>query len=126
MRALLDADWSEADGPLSLERSLSLDVAMGARLFRNARAILDALVESGGTRATSAGNLNREFVREMMDALEWSDARNRAYLEERRKVVNEDFWQLRALRVLLDLAAASFAAGGTKVGVLMLPATYIC
>jgi hypothetical protein len=61
-------------------------------------------VEEDGTKLTTSGNLNRAFVRRMMDEGDWVWFRAMAP-EEIRQVWNEgDFFSLHKLRVLADLA----------------------
>lgn len=106
---LLEGDWSEPGGPLVLDRGLPLAAVEDTRTFRNARVFVGALLRDEGTRATKAGNLNRAFVAEMRECLEWPDTwiseLQREDVEEHRKVVNEaDVGHLHALRTLLDAA----------------------
>ncbi len=104
LHRLLTADWAEPGGPLELDRSLRLPELEGARVLANARIALGALARSGGTRATAAGNLNRRFVAEMVEAMVWPPGQ-REDLYRYNKVVNEaDAWPLHLVRVLLDLA----------------------
>ena len=70
VRLLEDADWDQPDGAIYVREDLTLAEAEQSRLFRNARTILTALEESGGTKATQAGNLNRQFVQQMMEQLD--------------------------------------------------------
>lgn len=105
VRLLEDADWDQPDGAIYVREDLTLAEAEQSRLFRNARTILTALEESGGTKATQAGNLNRKFVQQMMEQLDlgvesWDD-----FIRERGKTVNEqDLVPLHVPRVLLELA----------------------
>lgn len=102
--SLLLQDWSEPGGPLVLTRDLPFEEVSRAPILRNARAFLDVLVREDGTRATAAGNLNRAFVRTMLNEGEWPE-RLIGTLEDRRQMVNEaDVFPLHTLRILLDLS----------------------
>jgi len=101
---LLQQDWGQEGGPLVLNRGLSLEELAPSRDLRNTRSFLRLLVEEDGTKLTTSGNLNRAFVRRMMDEGAWVWFRGMAP-EEIRQVWNErDFFSLHRLRVLSDLA----------------------
>ncbi len=101
---LLSADWETPAGALTLDATLGIGELAGARELANARIFLAALRDAGGARATSAGNLNRKFVAEMVEAMVWPP-RFRDDLYEYKKVVNEeDAFPLHVLRLLLELA----------------------
>jgi hypothetical protein len=59
---LLQADWEDALGPLRLNGELRPEELGGSRFYHHARVLLKALLKETGTKATPAGNLNREFV----------------------------------------------------------------
>ena len=104
IQKLLDADWEDPNGAIYVWDDLTMREAEQSPFFRNARTLLNALNESGGTKATEAGNLNRKFVAEMFeqfsirpDIVESIRAVN--------KVINEeDVWDLHINRVVLELA----------------------
>ena len=54
-----------------VKRDLSLTDLGKAEILINARVFLRALLESSGTKATETGNLNRKFVRQMVEAISW-------------------------------------------------------
>ncbi len=102
--SLLLQEWSHPGGPLVLIRDLPFEEVSRAPILRNARTFLDALVQEDGTKATSAGKLNRAFVRTMLREGQWPERLIR-YMEKHRQVVNEgDFFPLHTLRILLDLS----------------------
>ena len=102
--SLLFQEWSDPGGPLVLVRDLPFEEVSRAPILRNARTFLDALVQEDGTKATSAGKLNRAFVRTMLREGQWPERLIR-YMEKRRQVVNEgDVLPLHTLRILLDLS----------------------
>ena len=101
---LLQQEWGQEEGPLGLNRGLSLEELAPSRDLRNTRTFLQLLVEEDGAKLTTSGNLNRAFVRRMMDEGNWVWFRGMAP-EEMRQVWNEgDFFSLHKLRVLADLA----------------------
>lgn len=101
---LLSADWEGEGSAVWLDEGLELEDMEGARTVHNARAFLGALLETDGTRATSAGNLNRAFVEAMVERLAWRPG----FVEDLRewtRVLNEaDVRPLHTLRVVLELA----------------------
>lgn len=102
-RRLLDGDW-ETQGPLTLNASLQPADLRSARFVTNARGFLSAMGDAGTVKATSAGNLNRKFVAEMLERLDL-EFRWLEVLQNYRRVINEqDVFPLHALRVVLDLA----------------------
>jgi hypothetical protein len=103
VQGLLQQDWGQGDGPLVLNRGLPLQELAPSRDLRNARTFLRALAEEEGAKLTSSGNLNRAFVRRMMDEGDWVWFGGMAP-DEIRKVWNEgDFFPLHTLRILSDL-----------------------
>ena len=100
---LLGQDWDGAGGPLVLNPGLRLEEMAPSRDLRNTRTLLRLLAQEDGTKLTSSGNLNRAFVRRMMDEGDWVWFRGMAP-EEIRQVWNEgDFFSLHKLRILADL-----------------------
>jgi len=53
LRSLLVADWESTTGPMRFCPSLTLSDLADATLFQNARLLLAALDEAGGTPATA-------------------------------------------------------------------------
>jgi len=101
---LLISDWESSDSALRLNEHLSPGAVADARFLFNARCFLDALAGAGGVRATQAGNLNRKFVQQMIDALRWSDAfaHMLPFLAKTRN--EQDVSGVHFLRVILDCA----------------------
>ena len=103
MHDLLQGDW-ESTGPLRLSTDLGEADLQGSVLFDNLRRFLRTMLEAGPVRATSAGNLNRAFVGQMLDQLRWETD----YIEDLHrynKVVNEqDVDPLHVMRVVAGLA----------------------
>ena len=111
-RRLLAGDW-ETHGPLTLNTSLQMEDLRHARFFTNAQAFLRAIGDAGKVKATSAGNLNRNFVGQMLERLdldfEWLEI-----LQNYRRVINEkDVFPLRVLRVILESAGLIKRRSGT-------------
>ena len=104
IQRLLEADWETRGGAIYVRDDLSPAEAERSRLFRNARIVLGALAESGGTKATAGGNLNRRFVAEMLERLDLEPGSVEA-IRAVNKVINEmDAWTLHLTRVVLQLA----------------------
>jgi len=115
----------EGEGILRIAEDLSAEELSSSGFLANARLLLTRLGETGGTKATAAGNLTRAFVGEMLEAMRLPPG----YPEEVHrvnKVVNEeDAWLLHVLRVNLDVAGLIKLRKGTfsltKRGRSMLP-----
>jgi len=103
MFELLGGDW-ETTGPLRLNADLTLAELAASTFLRNGRHVLSAAAERNGIRATTAGNLNRQFVATLLDPAAWPGSLVEEVLEYN-KVVNEaDLWPLHILRVVLEVA----------------------
>lgn len=109
---LLRADWQTPHGAIYVRDDLSVDEANRSTLFRNARTLVNALNESGGTKATASGNLNRKFVAEMMEKIELPP-KTALMIRRVNKVINEeDVWPLHITRVIVELAGLVRRHGG--------------
>jgi hypothetical protein len=101
---LIYLDWNTPDAGVSLSRGLDIENINSSELFTNARTFLRALNETGGAKATVAGNLNRKFVLQMAESMRWPPD----YIEKMydiRKVWNEeDLFPLHTLRIVTVLA----------------------
>jgi hypothetical protein len=94
----------DGDGPLRIAEDVSPEELAPADFLHNARLFLERLLETGGAKATRAGNLKRVLVGEMLEGMRLPDG----YLDDIHrwnKVVNEeDAWLLHVLRVNLEIA----------------------
>jgi hypothetical protein len=109
---LMEADWETPNGPIYVREDLTVGEAEQSRFFRNARTLLNALNESGGTKATQAGNLNRKFVGEMMEQLD-IPSETVEDIRAVNKVINEvDVWDLHIARVIVEFAGLIRQHGG--------------
>jgi hypothetical protein len=101
---LIYSDWESPTSAISFNRELPLSEVKEATFLRNARVFLGALQQSGKTKATSAGNLNRKFILQMLEAMAWPPH----FLEDLwryNKVVNEeDVFPLHLNRLVAQLA----------------------
>jgi hypothetical protein len=68
---LLTADWSAPDSPIRLAEDLSLDDVKHVLFFDQARRFLRLMDENEGAPLTATGNLNRAYVAQMMEKLDW-------------------------------------------------------
>lgn len=115
----------DGDGLLRIAENLSFEDLASSDYLHNARLFLERLRETGGAKATTAGNLKRAFVGNMLDAMRLPAG----YLEDihrMNKVVNEeDAWLLHVLRVNLEIAGLIKLRKGTfsltRQGRAMLP-----
>jgi len=88
---LLKADWNAPDSPIQMADDLSLDDVKHVLFFAQARQFLRLMDENKGAPLTATGNLNRAYVAQMMEKLDWL-RRHMAPLVELGvcKVFNED------------------------------------
>lgn len=95
--------WWEEPYPVRLAPALPYESVSGSRLLRNARIFLRAASSAKGAPATAAGNLNRAFVGEMLEALDLPQGHREA-IREINKVVNEDdVLELHIVRVVCQV-----------------------
>ncbi len=101
---LLKSDWDDDHGLLRLDKTLKLKELQNAPIFCRARTLLGEVVDSGGVKATVAGNLNRKFVGLMLNRMTWPDGYIE-HLNKMNKVINEqDVFPLHIIRIILDLS----------------------
>jgi hypothetical protein len=103
VRTLLDHDWRPGSPGLQLREDVPPQLLARSAALHDARLLLTGLAPHG-TPATSAGNLNRAFVDEMVATMRWRD---QTLDDERRhrKIINEhDVRRLHELRLILELA----------------------
>ncbi|MBI4540983.1 MAG: hypothetical protein HY704_15885 [Gemmatimonadetes bacterium] len=98
------ADRLDGRGPIRLTSTLHVADLAAARTLANARAFLALLAEGGGFRATSAGNLNRTVVAELLARLNWPADYMELLLRYSKRVNEQDVPPLHVLRILLTLA----------------------
>ncbi len=68
---LLKADWNAPNSPIRLADDLSLDDVKHVLFFDQARQFLRLMDENKGAPLTATGNLNRAYVAQMMEKLDW-------------------------------------------------------
>lgn len=68
---LLDADWNAPNSPIQLADDLTLDEVKHVLFFDQARQFLRLMDENKGAPLTATGNLNRAYVAQMMEKLDW-------------------------------------------------------
>jgi hypothetical protein len=102
LRSLLKADWESSTGPMRFCPSLTLSDLADAAFFQNARLLLAALEEAGGTPATATGNLNRVFVRQMFDRLILSKPLRESTLQVCKVLNEQDVWPLHVVRIVSE------------------------
>jgi len=101
---LLKSDWDDDHGLLRFDKTLKLKDLQQAPIFCRARTLLGEVVNSGGVKATVAGNLNRKFVGLMLNRMTWPNGYIE-HLNKMNKVINEqDVFPLHIIRIILDLS----------------------
>ncbi len=104
VRRLLLSEWRDERGAIFLNTALSTADLESAMIFAHARTFLAAVHQSNGVKATSKGNLNRKFVEEMVNAMDWP-AGFVDDLWKYNKVLNElDVGPVHVLRLVLTMA----------------------
>ncbi len=101
---LINDDWNDPNGCVQLNSSLPLEAFDQSELLINSRTFLIALKEFRKVKATTAGNLNRKFVTQMLETFEMSEE-SREDIYRFNKVINEeDVFPLHFIRILFELA----------------------
>lgn len=108
---LLNTQWNGPQGAVQLADDLNLEELRDAPVLTNARILLRALDELDYVKATTAGNLNRNFVQYMLESMQWQEG----YVEALRsysKAINEE--DVTALYVLRNVLGAAGVIRRTK------------
>jgi hypothetical protein len=102
--ALTQHRWNTPGSPLKLNPNFPLKRLEAESLFfRQSRTFFLALHESGGTKATATGNLNRKFVTSMVDKV-LSGKELSATLAVNKVLNEEDVWPLHIARIVAEVA----------------------
>ena len=100
---LIHSSWDRPDSPIRFNTDLPLVELEKSTFFREARAVLTAIRDAGGVRATSSKKLARPFVAQMLELL--CDQETLSFLQRHRKVVNEgDVPPIHIARVVAQIA----------------------
>jgi len=102
-RYLLDSDWKDERGAVSLNAGLTLDELKGPRILLNSRIFLAEILEADGVKTTVAGNLKRKFVEHLVNAMHWPPGEVESYWRVSKVMNEEDFGPLHVLRIVLEL-----------------------
>jgi len=100
---LIYGDWEAHKPPLVLNRQLSWNQLERVEILTNTRLFLSALLESNGTKATSAGNLNLNFVGRMVDEMSFPPAFLEDFGSPRKQRSETYVFPLHILRVVAGL-----------------------
>ena len=66
---LIDFDWDNPNSALRLNQAIPKEEILSTPVVHDVRVFLAGIIEEGGgIKATSSGNLNRQFVQKMMEA----------------------------------------------------------
>ena len=68
---LLKADWNSPNSPIQLANDLSLDDVKQVLFFDQVRQFLRLMDENRGAPLTATGNLNRAYVAQMIEKMDW-------------------------------------------------------
>jgi len=101
---LIHLKWDDRDNPIKLNRDLPLCDLQQSELLVNVRILLENLLVQTIDTATATGNLNRKFVKLMIDKMPFSDE-FKERLGRYNKVINEmDVFPLHLARIICTLA----------------------
>lgn len=103
VQRLLEADWEGPESVIRLDDGVALQDLIASRTLHDARVILAMLAERGEVKATSKGNLPREFV-EAFRARMRPLPRLRDDDTTPRMLNEEDFLPLHLPRILLEIS----------------------
>jgi hypothetical protein len=101
---LLQCQWGDPDGVLRLSEDLALADIEGVPFFYTSRLLLTAIHEMGGARLTTAGNLQRALVREMLERGHWHDDWVKDLLSTNKVINEEDVFELHVAKIVCRLA----------------------
>lgn len=104
VQLLCQCDWNDSNGAIKFNEGLALDKLQGATLFYNCRTMLSGIAQADGVKLTKTGNLNRNFIKEMLDVMVISkDSLDRLFTYN--KVINEDdCFEIHIPKILLEMA----------------------
>jgi len=104
LETLLNGPWGPESPGVQIHATATAEQLARSYTLHNARVMLQALADQpAGIRATANGNLNRAFVREMLDATRWP-AGEMDFLRRSPRQLNEhDVPAVSGLRVVLEL-----------------------
>ena len=105
-------DWLSGDGALALDDPLPAEAVAEAEILRGARTFLATVSEQGRVKATVAGNLNRRFVRAMLEAMEIIPITSVTPSITPRNINERDYAPLQSLRIALEYAGLLERSGG--------------
>ena len=71
MNRLLAPDWDDPNSGVIINKHPSPHEVAGSPFLADCRIMLQAALDAGGVKATTAGNLNRKFVFSLLDQLSW-------------------------------------------------------
>lgn len=111
--ALIASDWDDPEGVVRVNEGLPLSDLQSAPMLVNARVFLQAALDADGIKTTQAGNLNRRFVDNMLDAMEWEPGFAEAVRNVRKAPNEQHVRPLHILRLLLQGARLLRKAKGT-------------
>jgi len=104
MQNLIYSPWESPEAGMRCRYDLTFEEASTAESYRNARVFLERLRDEGGTKATTAGNLNRKFVRGMVDVLEMPEGWHDRILPYHKALNEYDVRRLNSIRLVLGMA----------------------
>lgn len=121
---LLYSPWGEPGCLIQFNHELDLALLNTSPFFRQARMLLQAVVEAGGVKATATGKcLNRRFVEGLVPRMFDGKTKKRVW-DLSKKLDELDVWDLHIARVVCELAKlirlqkTTFAVPKSKQGIL--------
>lgn len=102
VHGLLHSDWTSPTSVLRLSESLTAAELSQAPFYVNAKLFLRA-AEEAPVKATTAGNLNRQFVGWMLERISLEPSLKESIYRTNKVINEEDVWPLHVLRVVLEV-----------------------
>jgi hypothetical protein len=102
LKSLYDADWEDQRGVIRISADIRLEELQQSQVFQNTRIFLKALLEDGGTEATAAGYLRREFVGRVIDRLQLLPGYLKTARTYRKTIDERDIWPLHEVRLVAE------------------------
>ncbi|MGC9329874.1 MAG: hypothetical protein ACP5I1_19725, partial [Candidatus Hinthialibacter sp.] len=87
---LIDFDWDDSRSAFQLNQAIPIEEVLNTPIIHDFRAFLGGIIEEGGSiKTTNSGNLNRQFVQNMIEAFN-PPSGFLAWILQHKKTLNED------------------------------------
>lgn len=100
---LIYSSWGEKGSLVQFDNQLALEILNTSTFFRQARLLLQAVVDAGGVKATSGKNLNRKFVEDLTRRIASKPEQKRLF-EYYKKLNEQDARDIHMARIVCQEA----------------------